>query len=161
MTELEDAIGELIQAAPALDPAVLERAARLALAAAAGSVPELARLALAIERVLDDLAIGDVAPGAGLPALAMAAATLAGAADPLAIAGALYELETLMPVPSTGRRPTIDEPRPDVPLEKLSSRPVPPIRRPDAAAAARAARLEGVRPPGLVEMRARYERSDE
>jgi hypothetical protein len=147
---LEDHLTLLVQQAPELDRGVLERAARDALDAATLASGELVRLALVIERVIDDLAEGEIALGVGLPAVAMAAYSLEQAvragdgADPLAIRGAIYELETMTPVPSTGRRPTVDEPKPDVPLASLTSKLPPPVRRPDAAAPARARRLAAV-----------------
>jgi hypothetical protein len=142
----------LVQQAPDVDRATLELAARAALTAATHATDaELVRLALVIERVIDDLAGGEIALGVGLPAVAMAAYSLhqaaaAGAtADPLAVRGAVYELETMTPVPSTGRRPTVDEPVPDVPLAQLTTKlPAAPARRTDAAAAARARRLAAI-----------------
>jgi len=148
--ELEQHTVTLVQQAPDLDPGVVELAARAALVAATQAAGELIRLALVIERVLDDLAAGEIALGVGLPAAAMAAyslqqaVTAGAAADPLAVRGAIYELETMTPVPATGRRPTVDEPRPDVPVTQLTSKLPPPARRPDHAAAARARRLASI-----------------
>jgi hypothetical protein len=100
----------------------------------------------------------------------MAAYTLqqavkAGAAvDPLAVTGAIYELETMFPVPSTGRRPTVDEPRPDVPLANLTAKVTAPATRADGAAPARARRLAAAAGAGteviarLAAARARYDR---
>jgi hypothetical protein len=167
---LEARVITLVRQAPELDASDLERAAVAALGAAAHATGELARLALAIERVIDDLAEGEIAPGVGLPAAAMAAYTLqqavkAGAAmDPLAVRGAVYELETMFPIPSTGRRPTVDEPKPDVPLGNLTSKVTAPAKRVDRAAPARARRLVALEAADAVlarvgELRARYERS--
>jgi hypothetical protein len=172
---LEDLVVVLVQGAPEIDRAVLEAAARAALAAATFAVDteSLVRLALVIERVIDDLGEGEIALGVGLPAVAMAAYSLrqaiaaGAAADPLAIQGAVYELETMTPVPSTGRRPTVDEPVPDVPLAQLTSKlPVTPVRRPDTAAPARARRLAAIAATtddavlaAVGAARARYDRS--
>jgi hypothetical protein len=127
--ELEALTVELVRQAPELDRALVETCARVALRAAieADGAAELVRLALVIERVIDDLAEGEIALGVGLPAVAMAAytlhaATLAGTAhDPLAVRAAIYELETMTPVPLA-----------------------PPARRVDGAARARAERTAAV-----------------
>jgi hypothetical protein len=102
--ELEALTVELVRQAPELDRATVETCARAALRAATEASGELVRLALVIERVIDDLAEGEIALGVGLPAVAMAAYTLHAAAvdtghDPLAVRAAIYELETMTPVP--------------------------------------------------------------
>ena len=118
---------ELVRLAPEIDRALVETTARAALAVAGLADGELVRLALVIERVVDDLAEGEITLGVGLPALAMAAYTLhaaavAGAAhDPLAVRASIYELETLTPVPVAA-----------------------PARRIDGAARARAERRESL-----------------
>lgn len=141
---LEALTVELVRQAPELDRAVLERGARTALVAAVEGEGEgeLVRLALVIERVIDDLAEGEIALGVGLPALAMAAyalhaATDAGAAhDQLAVRAAIYELETMTPVPLAL-----------------------PARRIDGAAKARAERAAAVEGAERVEdVRRRYAR---
>jgi hypothetical protein len=139
---LEALTVELVRQAPELDRAVLERGARTALLAAVEGQGELVRLALVIERVIDDLAEGEIALGVGLPALAMAAytrhaATAAGAAhDPLAVRAAIYELETMTPVPLA-----------------------PPARRIDGAAKARSDRAASIVGTDRVDdLRKRYAR---
>lgn len=131
---LEAALTGLIQAAPGLAPVEVGAAADLALAIAAalmGPNPDhdagrdRLRLALAIERILDDVAAGELEQGVALPAVAMAAATLGQALAgevPRLLAGvraATYELETLLPLPDRGR---IRTGGPDVTLDRLSPR---------------------------------------
>nr|MBP6840822.1 hypothetical protein [Kofleriaceae bacterium] len=137
---LEAALTGLIQAAPDLAPAEVEAAADLALATAAALLApghdaglDRLRLALAIERILDDVATGELEQGVALPALAMAASTLGQALAgevPRLLAGvraATYELETLLPLPDRGRVRTGG---PDVTLDRLSPRLAAATARP-------------------------------
>jgi hypothetical protein len=150
MTELEHSLAELVRQAPAIDRATAEAAAAAALAIAAAATGDRARLALVVERVIDDLAGGEIDLAVGLPATAMAATTLATTADALALTGAIYELETLLPIPGRGDR------RIDVPLAALTSRETAPV---DRAAPARAARLAATTaPPDVLAARRRYDR---
>ncbi len=116
---------------------------RLGMSSLLVGAEDVARLALAIEHALDLLVSGDIATGAGLPVVASATNTLRQALEQLAapdksgarveglpLAGARYELETLFPVPGTGKRPTVDRAgassgAPDVPLSSLTRRPAP------------------------------------
>jgi hypothetical protein len=133
---------EMVQLAPEIDRALVETAAVAALqvAALAGD-GDLIRLALVIERVVDDLAEGEIALGVGLPALAMAAYTLhaaaaaRGAHDPLAVRASTYELDTLTPVPVA-----------------------PPARRVDGAAQRRRQRVWDGLAADVLAARARYAR---
>jgi len=141
---LDEGIGGLAPDASALDRGRLGGLARLGFRLGMASLlvgaEDVARLALAVERALDLLAAGDIDPGLGLPILASSSLTLRRACEQLAspdrsgarveglpLEGARYELETLFPVPSTGKRPTIAEPAIDVPATAL-------VRRPAAAA---------------------------
>ena len=112
----------MVQAAPTIDAERYEAAARTALqlANAATDSPSVAKTALAIELAIDGLRFGDIAMAAGLPALAMAASTLASTTNSHALDAARFELETLFPDPVTGRRPTVAEPTHDVDVTRLS-----------------------------------------
>lgn len=126
---LDAALLELVQRAPACPATLAARAAdlalELALGAAAEAQDERVRLFCALERCLELLPEGQVDPGVALPALAMAAhsATSPSAA---AVRAAVYEVETLLPVPGAPRRAAAG---PDVPLGRLApSRPAPAER---------------------------------
>lgn len=113
---IEALITQLVQEAPARDPAVVE--ALLAALAAITAPPAAAALAQSIAAILPRVGTG-VDPGIALPALAMACATLtAGLAGTLTareLDAARYEIDTLTPIPSA---PPIAPP-PDVPLTRL------------------------------------------
>ncbi len=94
---------------------------RIGLASLLVGAEDVGRLALAIERTLDLLASHDIDPGVGLPVLTSSTFTLRQSLEQLAapdrsgarveglpLAGARFELETMFPIPGTGRRPTID-----------------------------------------------------
>ena len=116
--EISLAIVKLVQQAPAIDPAIV-----------AGLVGGLrgvgSPLALAIARVVELVEEQLVDPGIALPALAMACATLGdgirGRVTERELAAALYQIETLLPVPDRPvGTPVII---PDVPLTRLSRGP--------------------------------------
>jgi two-component system chemotaxis sensor kinase CheA len=133
---LDDGIASLIPDADALERPRLGSLAgiafRLGTSGLLVGAEDVARLALAIERCLDALAAGDIDPGAGLPVIASSSATLRQAIHQLAnpdrsgarveglpLAAARYEIETLLPVPSTGKRPTVSLSPVDVPITSL------------------------------------------
>jgi hypothetical protein len=97
---------QLVQAAPAHDPAVV---AQLLAALAADPAP----LARAIAQAVEGVVAGAIDPGIALPPIAMACATLVdpGLGDREREA-ARYEIETLLPLPV----------RPDVPLSAVRRR---------------------------------------
>ncbi|MCE9576239.1 MAG: response regulator [Deltaproteobacteria bacterium] len=116
---------------------------RIGMASLLVGAEDVGRLALAIERTLDLLASHDIDPGVGLPVLTSSTFTLRQSLEQLAapdrsgarvlglpLAGARFELETMFPIPGTGRRPTIDRgpaaDTPDVPVGSLVRRPAPP-----------------------------------
>ena len=107
---IETSITLLVQSAPALDPAVIEKL-----------VDELradgSPLALSIARVVELVAEGLVDQGIALPALASACSTLVH--TPAAHEAARYEIETLLPVPDKAPKLVV----PDVPLTSLSRGP--------------------------------------
>lgn len=111
---IEQLITELVQAAPACDPAVADEL-----------IEHLRRvgspLARSIARVVELVTEQLVAPGIALPPLAMACATLAdgvrGRLGERELEAARFEIETLMPVPD---RPAIAAP--DVPVSALRKR---------------------------------------
>ena len=98
---IEQLITELVQAAPACDPAVADEL-----------IEQLRRvgspLARSIARVVELVAEQLVAPGIALPPLAMACATLAdgvlGRLGERELEAARYEIETLLPLPEPRRR---------------------------------------------------------
>jgi hypothetical protein len=106
---IEQLITELVRAAPAADPAVVDEL-----------VERLHRvgspLARSIVRVVELIAEQLVDPGIALPPLAMACATLAdgvrGKLTERELEAARYEIETLRPLPD---RPLPDRPLPDRP----------------------------------------------
>jgi hypothetical protein len=116
---LEAAMTGLVQSAPDYSAAQIDRAALLALQlavhAAANDRAELLALGCALERCLDLLITGAVDAGIALPALAMASST-ARSSSTSAISAALYEVQTLLPVPGKD----FPKPRgPDVPIANL------------------------------------------
>jgi hypothetical protein len=115
LDRIEQLITELVRAAPAADPAVVDEL-----------VEHLRHvgspLGRSIARVLELVAEQLIAPGIALPALAMACATLVdgvrGKLGARELEAARFEIETLMPVPDRpGPRPA-----PDVPLSALRKR---------------------------------------
>jgi hypothetical protein len=114
---IEPLITQLVQSAPALDPAVV-----------AALVEQLrgigAPLALAIAEVVGLVAAQGVDAGIALPPLAMACATLAaglrGELTERELEAARYEIETLLPLPLPA--PARLAPAPDVPLSALRRR---------------------------------------
>lgn len=112
----EASITQLVQTAPALDPAVVE-----ALAADLRGIGS--PLALAIARVVELVGEGLVDPGIALPPLAMACATLAagirGTLGEPALEAARFEIETLLPLPTQAPRIAA----PDVPIASLRRAP--------------------------------------
>jgi chemotaxis protein histidine kinase CheA/ActR/RegA family two-component response regulator len=133
---LDDGMSALIPDADALDRSRLGALAavafRLGTAGLLVGAEDVARLALAVERCLDALAAGDIDPGAGLPIMASSSVTLRQACHQLAspdrsgarveglpLAAARYEIETLLPIPATGKRPTITLAPVDVPASAL------------------------------------------
>jgi hypothetical protein len=112
---LEPLITELVQSAPAADPAVVDEL--VGLLERIGSP-----LARSIARVLELAVAQLIAPGVALPPLAMACATLAdgirGRLGDRELEAARYEIETLLPLP--------DAPSPvrapDVPVGALRKR---------------------------------------
>jgi chemotaxis protein histidine kinase CheA/ActR/RegA family two-component response regulator len=133
---LDDGIGSLIPDADALDRSRLGALAalgfRLGTSGLLVGAEDVARLALALERCLDALAAGDIDPGAGLPIMASSSVTLRQACHQLAspdrsgarveglpLAAARYEIETLLPIPATGKRPTVSLAPVDVPANAL------------------------------------------
>ncbi|HEY0194398.1 MAG TPA: hypothetical protein VGC42_24965 [Kofleriaceae bacterium] len=125
LARIEQLITQLVQSAPALDPAAAdELVARLQ---RVGSP-----LARSIARVVELVAEQLVAPGIALPPLAMACATLVdgvrGKLPASALEAARFEIETLLPLPDhpggAGARPTLVAP--DVPLVALNrKKPTP------------------------------------
>jgi hypothetical protein len=113
---VEALITELVRAAPASPPAVVDEL-----------IEQLHRigtpLARTIARVVELVAEQLVDPGVALPALAMACATLAdgvrGLLTERELEAARYEIDTLLPVPD--RPPPLAAP--DVPLSSLRRRP--------------------------------------
>jgi two-component system chemotaxis sensor kinase CheA len=141
---LDQGVGELVPMQLDLDRPRTEALAQLAFGIGLPSLlvgaEDVGRLALAIERAIDLLALGDIDPGVGLPVLASSTFTLRQALEQLALpdrsgarveglplAGARYELETMFPIAGTGRRPTVDRgpaatTAPDVPVGALVRR---------------------------------------
>ena len=117
--ELEDAVRELIIAAPACTPAQVGTARRGALALALrwahDAMAEGVALACAIERCLELMLLGELDLGVGLPPLAMAAASAGQGRS--AVVAARYEVETLLPVP--GRAASRSHAGPDVSVRAL------------------------------------------
>jgi hypothetical protein len=113
---IEQLITHLVQAAPAVDTAVVDEL--IAQLHRVGSP-----LARSIARVVELVAEQLVAPGIALPPLAMACATLAdagrGKLGDRELEAARYEIETLLPVPD--RPPAVAAP--EVPLSALRRRP--------------------------------------
>ncbi|HMG56333.1 MAG TPA: hypothetical protein VK601_22695 [Kofleriaceae bacterium] len=117
VARIEHRITELVQRAPDADPAVVDEL-----------IEDLrrvgSRLALAIARVLELVALDLIDPGIALPPLAMACATLAdgvrGALGERELEAARYEIETLMPVPDP---PPPRIAAPHVPVSALRRRP--------------------------------------
>lgn len=112
MTSIEARITELVQQAPALDPAVVTTL-----------VDELRAhggpLASSIAQVVELVAAKQIDAGIALPALAMACGTLVD--DRLTDRereAARFEIETLLPMPGTPPKPGA----PDVPLTSLTNR---------------------------------------
>ena len=119
---LEAATVAMVQDAPTIDVERYEAAACMALqfAIAATNSTITAGTALAIEFAIDGVRFGDIALAAGLPAIAMSAATLATTSNHHMLHAETFTLETLFPNPLTGRRPTMAEPTPDVDISRLS-----------------------------------------
>jgi len=107
---------ELVRAAPALDPAVIDELVHALRRVGSALARSLARV---IELVGEQL----IDPGIALPAIAMACATLAdgvrGKLGARELEAARFEIETLMPVPD---RPAPIH-APDVPVSSLRKRP--------------------------------------
>jgi two-component system chemotaxis sensor kinase CheA len=151
---LDLGVSALIAAAPLDRPrldALAEISFRLGLSSLLVGAEDVGRLALALERALELLGAGDIDAGAGMPIVASGAHTLRQALDQLAapdrsgarveglpLAGARYELETMFPVPATGKRPTVDRgaapSAPDVPVSALVRRPATDSVAPPMAA---------------------------
>ncbi|HEY0480689.1 MAG TPA: hypothetical protein VGD37_24405 [Kofleriaceae bacterium] len=112
---LEPLITELVQSAPAADPAVVDEL--VGLLEQIGSP-----LARSIARVLELSVAQLIAPGVALPPLAMACATLAdgirGRLGDRELEAARYEIETLLPLPDAP--PPVRAP--DVPIGSLRKR---------------------------------------
>jgi hypothetical protein len=116
---IEQLITQLVQAAPAVDAAVVDEL-----------VARLHRidspLARSIARVIELVADQQIAPGIALPPLAMACATLAagvrGTFGARELEAARYEIETLLPVPDRASPPAASA-APEVPLSALRRRP--------------------------------------
>ena len=115
LDRIEQLITQLVQQAPDADLAVVDE-----LVDGLRSVGS--PLARSIARVVELVAEQLIAPGVALPPLAMACATLAdgvrGKLPDRALEAALYEIETLLPLPD--RPPTIAAP--DVPVSALRKR---------------------------------------
>jgi hypothetical protein len=98
--QLPQACIHLLQNAEFLRPAAVERVAIVALQT--GLVvtdPSCASLAFAIERICDEMIAGRVAPGICLPSLCAAADALA--QHSTGVDAARYELDTLLPLPTS------------------------------------------------------------
>ena len=117
--EIERGVTRLVHEAPALEPAVV---AELVENLRAVGSP----LALSIARIVELVALGQIAQGLALPHLAMSCATLAaGAAGRLTereLEAARYEVDTLLPLPGAAPAPPPIQ-LPDVPLGSLTRGP--------------------------------------
>jgi hypothetical protein len=115
LARIEPLITELVRAAPVCEPAI---AGELIAQLREIGVP----LAMAIARVVEDIAQQRIDAGIALPPLAMACATLIdglrGALGERELEAARYEIETLLPVPARPRAIAA----PDVPLAALRKR---------------------------------------
>jgi len=162
---LDHGIGALVASAPVdarRTDALAQIAFRLGMSSLLVGAEDVARLALALERALDLLGSGDIDAGAGLPTVASSANTLRQALDQLAapdksgarveglpLAGARYELETMFPIPGSGKRPTVDRTAPnapDVPVSALvrnKPQTAPPTSFDSAPSALRSGRSDG------------------
>jgi ABC-type transporter Mla subunit MlaD len=162
LERLAQLLTTLVQRAPDLDEELTESAATAALLAAGGNAghrADLALLALACERVIDEVAAGHVAQGLALPALVMSAQTMvqAAASPRERYAGALhaarFEIETLLPLPDAPAPPGF------VSLHRLAPR----RDQPEGRRALRLRRLvESLPPaaPGVTSLMALRERYD-
>ena len=115
LDRIEQRITHLVQIAPEIDADIVDAA-----------IEDLrligSRLALAIARVLELVALHLVDPGVALPPLAMACATLAGGIrgtlGEREVEAARYEIDTLLPMPEPPRVVVM----PEVPLSALRRR---------------------------------------
>ena len=134
---LEKALTQLVRTAPDLEASEVEAASRLALALAMKALAisgdldsPMAVAALAIERVLDEVAAGRLDQGVALPSLAMAASALQQAADrptPQMADGlraATFELETMLPIPGKKGARHPPKQKVDVPLQRIAPKVV-------------------------------------
>jgi hypothetical protein len=110
--ELEAELTRLIQSAPALDAAIVNRiAVELRAITGAGSITALAAT---IAQVLELVHAQQIDAGIALPALAMAMATLGdgvhGRLGARELEAARYEIDTLLPLPATAQKPVVVAP---------------------------------------------------
>jgi len=108
---IEQLVTELVQQAPELDPGRIGLLADLL-------ARDCSPLALAIARVVALVGERRVDAAIALPALAEACATLATCRDPHALEAARFQVETLLPLPTTAPRVAA----PDVAIDQVRRR---------------------------------------